>query len=137
MIINLFNPYLRTSASSRRGINQPEGLVTISRDESSCLYQELHRQVDWGRVTDRFFHFRDRDGVDVDIVVERGPLELAGIEVKASATVTPADFKGLRKLKDATGQRFKAGVVLYDGEACAGFGDGMYAVPIRMLWEDS
>ena len=101
------------------------------------VYQELHRQVDWGRVTDRFFHFRDRDGVEVDIVVERGPLELAGIEVKASATVTPADFKGLRKLKDATGQRFKAGVVLYDGEACAGFGDGMYAVPIRMLWEDS
>jgi hypothetical protein len=28
-----------------------------------------------------------------------------------------------------------AGVVLYDGEAIAGFGDRMYAVPIRLLWE--
>ena len=74
--------------------------------------------------------------MEVDVVVERGPLELAGIEVKASATVTQADFKGLRKLKEASGERFKAGAVLYDGEACAGFGDGMYAVPVRMLWED-
>src|ERR1039457_7286073 len=27
-----------------------------------------------------------------------------------------------------------AGVVLYDGEAAAPFGDGLYAVPIRRLW---
>ena len=25
--------------------------------------------------------------------------------------------------------------MLYDGEICAGFGDGLYAVPLRMLWE--
>ncbi|MBK8118489.1 MAG: hypothetical protein IPK39_04090 [Sulfuritalea sp.] len=56
------------------------------------------------------------------------------MEVKASATVTAADFRGLRKLKDAAGQRFAAGVVLHDGEISAGFGDGLYAVPIRALW---
>ena len=33
------------------------------------------------------------------------------------------------------GPRFRSGVVLYDGEACVGFGDGLYAVPIRMLWD--
>jgi uncharacterized protein len=55
--------------------------------------------------------------------------------VKAAATVTAADFRGLRKLKEAAGNRFAAGVVLYDGETCAGFGDGMYAVPVRLLWE--
>ena len=37
---------------------------------------------------------------------------LAGIEIKASATVTGADFRGLRKLKEASGKRFVAGVVL-------------------------
>ena len=99
------------------------------------IYQELHRQADWGDSPTRFFHFRDRDGAEVDVVAERGPLELTGLEIKAAATVTPADFKGLRKLREAAGARFKAGVVLYDGEACAGFGEGMYAVPIRMLWE--
>ncbi len=27
------------------------------------------------------------------------------------------------------------GVVFYDGETSAGFGEGLYAVPIRALWE--
>jgi hypothetical protein len=38
-------------------------------------------------------------------------------------------------MRDAAGDRFKAGVVLYDGELCARFGEGLFAVPIRSLWE--
>jgi hypothetical protein len=49
--------------------------------------------------------------------------------------VTTADFRGLRKLKEAAGRKFTTGVVLYDGEASVGFGEGLYAVPIRTLWE--
>ena len=49
--------------------------------------------------------------------------------------VTASDFRGLRKLRDAAGMRFAAGVVLYDGEASVGFGEGLFAVPIRALWE--
>ena len=60
---------------------------------------------------------------------------MAGIEVKAAATVTAADFRGLRKLQQAAGKRFAAGLVLYDGEVTAPFGDGLLAVPIRRLWE--
>jgi uncharacterized protein len=82
-----------------------------------------------------FFHFRDRDGVEVDIVVERGAGMLAGIEVKAAATVTDADFRGLHKLKQAAGKRFTKCIGLYDGEISASFGEGFYAVPIRRLWE--
>ncbi|BDU75995.1 hypothetical protein METESE_09530 [Mesoterricola sediminis] len=99
------------------------------------VFQELRRQGDWNERPPRLFHFRDRDNYEVDMVVERGTQELAGVEVKASATVTAADFRGLRKLRDAAGDRFRCGVVLYDGEACVGFGDGLFAVPIRMLWE--
>lgn len=99
------------------------------------VYQALRRQASWHEDELRFHHFRDKDGVEVDVVLERGGRELAGVEVKASATVTAADFRGLRKLKDAVGERFVGGVVLYDGEAHAPFGEGMYAVPIRALWE--
>jgi hypothetical protein len=60
---------------------------------------------------------------------------VAGIEVKSSATVTPADFRGLRKLRAAAGSKFAAGVVLYDGETSVPFGAGLFAVPIRALWE--
>jgi len=99
------------------------------------VVQELLKQSSWRSDQIRMYHARDKDGIEVDIVLERGIHEVAGIEVKASATVTTSDFRGLRKLKSLAGDRFVAGVLLYDGTACVGFGEGMYAVPIRKLWE--
>jgi predicted AAA+ superfamily ATPase len=99
------------------------------------VFQELRRQASWHEEPLAFFHYRDKDGAEVDIVIERGARTLAGVEIKAAATVTAADFRGLRKLKQAAGKRFAGGVVLYDGETCASFGDRMHAVPLRALWE--
>jgi len=99
------------------------------------VLQELRRQASWHDEPLAFFHYRDRDGAEVDIVIERGARALVGVEVKAAATVTSADFRGLRKLKEAAGKRFAGGVVLYDGETSASFGDGLRAVPLRALWE--
>jgi len=98
------------------------------------VYQELRRQASWWEETVRFSHFRDKDQVEVDVVLESAG-RVAGVEVKAAATVTGDDFKGLRKLQDAARDNFAAGVVLYDGEAVAGFGDRLYAVPVTHLWE--
>lgn len=103
----------------------------------SFVYQELCRLASWGDEPTAFFHFRDRDATEVDIVVERSGRALAGVEVKAAATVTAADFKGLRKLREIAGKRFAAGVVLYDGEATVPFGGRLFGVPIRALWEES
>lgn len=99
------------------------------------VFQELRRQASWHESAIEFYHFRDKDDAEVDIVLERGAHEVAGVEVKAAATVTAADFRGLRKLSEAAGTRFTAGVVLYDGEVSVTFGDGLYALPIRALWE--
>lgn len=99
------------------------------------VLQELQRQASWRETPITFHHFRDRDGVEVDLVLEQGAGAVAGIEVKAGATVTASDFRGLRKLQQAAGKRFTHGVVLYDGTTSASFGDGLYAVPIRALWE--
>lgn len=99
------------------------------------LFQELRRQASGQESEIRFHHFRDKDGYEVDLVIERGARQIAGVEVKAAATVTEADFRGLRRLASATGRRFAAGVVLYDGETSVSFGDRLYGVPIRKLWE--
>jgi hypothetical protein len=101
------------------------------------VLQELRRQASWYAKPVDFFHYRDRDDFEVDIVLERGAASVAGVEVKAAATVTDADFRGLRKLRDAAGKQFAAGVVLYDGTAATRFGDNLFAVPLRSLWEDS
>ena len=99
------------------------------------IFQELRRQASWQDEPVAFHHFRDKDGVEVDIVLEGSGQRVAGVEVKASATITASDFRGLRKLKESAGKRFVAGVVLYDGEVTAPFGDRLFAVPIRSLWE--
>lgn len=99
------------------------------------VFQELRRQASWHDARTSFHHFRDKDGAEVDIVVERGAAGVAGVEVKASGTVRARDFRGLRKLREALRGRFAAGVVLYDGEATAPFGDRLFAVPLRRLTE--
>ncbi|MEJ2167675.1 MAG: DUF4143 domain-containing protein [Desulfobacterales bacterium] len=82
----------------------------------------------------QFYHFRDKDGVEVDMVLEQAG-RIAGVEVKAAATVTGKDFSGLKKLRESTDERFAAGVLIYDGENAVGFGENIYAVPVRVIWE--
>lgn len=59
---------------------------------------------------------------------------VVGLEIKAAATVRPADFAGLRKLAAASGRTFRLGVVLHDGDAVTGFGERLVAAPISCLW---
>ncbi len=99
------------------------------------VFQELRRQAGWQNDPITFHHFRDKDGFEVDIVLESRGQRLAGIEVKAAATVTLRDFRGLRKLQECAGERFVAGVVLYDGEEITPFGERLFAVPISTLWD--
>ncbi len=102
--------------------------------ENRFLFQELRWHASWSEDPLVFSHFRDKDQVEVDLVLESEG-RVAGVEVKAASTVTSGDFKGLRKLKDAVRKNFAAGVVLYDGDVVAGFGDRLYAVPITRLWD--
>jgi predicted AAA+ superfamily ATPase len=48
-------------------------------------------------------HFRDKDRVEVDFVLESPLRQLMGIEVKASATVNASDFKSLKRLQSLAG----------------------------------
>ena len=96
------------------------------------IYQELRKYADWHEQQLSFYHFRNKDKVEVDIIIEQG-LSIAGIKIKASATVTASDFKGLNKLKDAVGDQFAAGVMFYDGENIVPFGERLFAVPVSLL----
>jgi uncharacterized protein len=115
----------------------PEALThdrsMLGRLVETFVFQELRRQAGWQDQELQFFHYRDKDGVEVDVVIEQGP-RVAGVEVKAGSTVTSSDFRGLRALQEATKDRFAAGVVLYDGEAVVRFGEGLFAVPLSVLW---
>ncbi len=80
------------------------------------------------------YHFRDQQMHEVDLVLERDDGMIAGIEVKAAATVKSSDFAGLRTLAEACADRFAFGVVLYDGTDVVPFGDRLAAAPLSCLW---
>ncbi len=101
----------------------------------SFVLQELRRQASGRAIPIRFFHYRDRDGFEVDIVAERSASTLAGIEVKGASSVRERDFRGLRKLRGVAGNRFAAGVVLYDGDTAIRFDTNLWALPVSTLWD--
>lgn len=97
------------------------------------VYGEVQKAIaltadDW-----QVFHYRDKDQVEVDFVLENRQRQIIGLEVKASATVLASDFKGLRKLRQLAGNEFISGILLYDGEQALSFGDGMWSVPLGSL----
>lgn len=95
---------------------------------------ELHRQISWLDDRPQLFHYRDRDGREVDIVIEHRDGSVSAVEVKAAATVHERDFRGVTHLKDKLGTRFNAGALLYTGASTVHFGDRLAAVPLSGLW---
>ena len=68
------------------------------------------------------------------MVLERADGAVAGVEVKASASVDTSDFAALEELRDQLGGKFRAGVVLYLGDQLVPFGVKLWLVPMPTLW---
>lgn len=98
---------------------------------------ELARQLTWSRTSARLYHYRDRDGHEVDGLLEDNAGQVVGIEVKATETVRSDDFRGLRVLQRRLDDRFRAGFILYCGVESYSFGDGLACLPISALWTAS
>ena len=99
------------------------------------VLQQLAAQATWTDPDLRFWHYRDKDKVEVDLVVTRGR-KIWGIEIKASGGVTPRDGRGLRRLADRCGEDFARGVLFYAGNDVFNFRDRrILAVPLKELWE--
>lgn len=81
------------------------------------------------------YHLRDREGAEVDFLLEGPDGKIAGIEVKASASPAASDARHLRWLKGKLGDRMTVGVVLHLGSAAGSLGDNIYALPVSALWD--
>jgi uncharacterized protein len=98
------------------------------------VVMELARQLTWSEERGTLYHYRTKDGSEVDAVIETPDGRVIGVEVKAGATVRTDDLSGLRGLANALGERFVAGFVLYTGQQTLPFGEKIRAVPLDALW---
>jgi predicted AAA+ superfamily ATPase len=97
------------------------------------VVMEIIKQSESATVDVRPYHYRTgRD--EVDMVIESRSGDIVGIEVKAGATPSSHDRRSLEKLRDATGARFKAGVIVYSGRHTIPQGDRLWAMPVSGLW---
>ncbi len=102
----------------------------------SFVLQQLIAMAGCMQRPPRFYHFRDKDKIEVDIVIEHRS-KVWGIEVKAAASVNAADAKGLQKLAVTADGAFQGGAVFYDGDATFFLDkeNNILAMPISKLWE--
>lgn len=102
----------------------------------SLVFMECCKHAAWAEQDVALYHYRDKAQNEVDLVIEASDGGIVGIEVKAAVSIDARDFKGLHRLADTAGPRFRHGILFYAGAEVLPFGrDGraMYALPLRML----
>lgn len=100
----------------------------------SFVVSELQRQATWSRQAVMLYHYRTSSGEEVDAVLEDRAGRVVGVEVKLSGGLTAKDTKGLAHLREALGERFIRGAVIYTGDEFLPLGERLYAVPIHQLF---
>ena len=115
---------------------------TVARDRRTLgpllecfIYSEVIKAVSLGAEPTTVGHFRDKDGLEVDLVLERSRDGVVGIEVKAGATARPDDFRALGRIREALGDQFVCGILLHDGDRIQQAGPRLFAMPVKVLWE--
>jgi predicted AAA+ superfamily ATPase len=98
------------------------------------VFSELLKATGWAEERISIFHYRDKDQLEVDFILENAAGEIVGIEVKAAASILRRDFAGLERVAAVAGPAFVQGLVLYDGEQTLSFASNMHAVPLSNLW---
>jgi hypothetical protein len=98
------------------------------------VIMELRKQSTWSTTQPELFYWRTASGQEVDMVLEDRAGKVAGVEVKAAATLSGSDVRGLQALSIAAGKHWLRGVVLYAGTEVIPFSSNLHGVPISRLW---
>ncbi len=95
---------------------------------------EMVKQAGWCERSVGVHHFRTHGDAEVDLVLEDEAGHVVGIEVKASATPSRQDFRGLSTLAEIAGKKFVRGVLIHMGVGSVPFAANLHAVPMSALW---
>lgn len=119
------------------------GLTREKLDRDRSLYgslletfvvSEIKKQSEWYSESLFLSHYRDKEHNEVDLLCEDRSGRIVAIEIKASMTVTPADLRGIKKLREILGERLVLALVLHEGTRTLPLGDNIFTAPVSILW---
>lgn len=96
------------------------------------VINEFRRMATWSSLPVSLWHYRTTSGHEVDLVLETSDRRLIGIEIKATETPMPDDFKGLMSLAEDAGARFQGGFLFHLGESVVSRTGNIYALPLPL-----
>ena len=100
----------------------------------SFVANQLVTLAGWTDSDIRFWHFRDKDGQEVDLVMTLGD-RTWGIEIKATSTPGRSAGRGMARLAALCGDDFAGGILFYNGRDILPLaGQTTVAVPVSELW---
>jgi predicted AAA+ superfamily ATPase len=95
---------------------------------------ELAKQSGWSATPFGLHHFRDLDGLEVDLVLGTDQNTLIAIEVKATSTPAAKHWSNLAALRRRLAGREFIGVLLHTGSFAARVHDWLHVLPLTALW---
>jgi uncharacterized protein len=98
------------------------------------VFAELMKLASFSETRPTISHFRTKQQDEVDFVLENRRGQIIGIKVKSAATLRRQDSSGLRKLQEATGDKFLLGLILHNHDQITPIGERILAAPISALW---
>ncbi|MBI1845087.1 MAG: ATP-binding protein, partial [Actinobacteria bacterium] len=118
---------------NRMATLEPAALTEFGHLLETFVVGELLKQATWIDGIPAHGHWRTHDGDEVDLVFERDDGAVLAFEIKTGSRVPGESLRSLRKLREATGSRFLAGMALCTGDRTYTFEDRIHVMPIDRL----
>jgi len=121
-------------SSDRLASRDPSALTEFGHLLETFVVGEILKQVSWLDGVAGVGHWRTRDGDEVDVVLDLDDGGVVAFEVRATQRVGTKELGPLRKLRDALGPAFRAGVALHLGERSYTAEDRIHVMAVDRLW---
>ncbi|MYB25166.1 MAG: ATP-binding protein [Acidimicrobiia bacterium] len=132
--LHLTDPGLATHLLNADAETLTRDGILIGQLFETFVAAELLAHIETASAATGLFHYRNRDGREIDFLLERRG-RVVGIEVKSATSVSRDDARHLMWLRDRLGGDFHYGAVLYSGQIPYRIDGSIWALPISALWQ--
>ncbi len=129
--------YLLGITPDKLARRDPATLAEFGHLFETFVVGELLKQASWNDDVRELGHWRTHNDQEVDLVAESYDGSVVGFEIKAGREIDQKGLRGLRALRDALGDQFRAGFFLNTGAEAYRIEDRIHVCPVDRIWTDN